>query len=529
MTALQPSRRAGGRAFARKSVEALQHDANSHGLKRTLGPFNILFLGVGCIIGAGIYVMTGNAAANFAGPAVVLSFVLAGCACALTALCYAELASTMPVSGSSYSYCYATLGEVFAWILGWLLMLEYGLAGATLALGFSGYFTSLLGDLGVHIPAALSTPYIQSLVSPHGAVFSITGDFNLVAALAVMVVTVILTLGVTESAFVNNLIVTIKTTVLAAFVVVGISAVHPHNWTPFIPPNQGGFAYGWQGVLRAASILFFAYLGFETVSTAASEAKNPQRDIPIGILGSLAVCTVIYIIVSAVLTGIVPYRELGVPDPIAVAVDRMGRPQFALVVKLGALMGLSSVLLVNGYGQSRVAFAMARDGLLPKAFCALHGRLRTPWIGTILLGVICAVAAACLPITLLGDLVSLGTGLAFSIVCLSVMWLRSARPDLPRPFRVPLGGLWVGKVWIGVVPVAAIVLCWAMIVPVALDLVHQALIGNVTPVVILTVYALAGAAIYMGYGLRASRPPLAQIASELEGPGPLSPPRPAGD
>lgn len=524
-----PAPRGRSRLFARKSVEALQREAGSHGLKRTLGPLNVLFLGVGCIIGAGIYVMTGNAAANFAGPAVVVSFVIAGCACALTALCYAELASTMPVSGSAYTYCYATLGEAFAWVLGWLLMLEYGLASATLALGFSGYFTSLLGGFGVHLPAMVSTPFIQSAVGPHGAVFHVSGDVNLIAAGAVLAVTGILTVGVTESAFVNAVIVAIKTLVLAGFVAVGVGAVHPHNWTPFVPPNEGGFAYGWPGVLRAASILFFAYLGFETVSTAASETRNPQRDMPFGILGSLAVCTVIYIVVATVLTGVVPYRELGVPDPIAIAVDRMGRPEFAVVIKLGALMGLSSVLLVNGYGQSRIAFAMARDGLLPPIFERLHGRFRTPWLGTILLGVISAVAAAFLPITLLGDLVSLGTGLAFSIVCFSVMWLRSSRPDLPRPFRVPLGGVWIGRFWVGIVPTAAILLCWTMIVPVALDLVGQAIKGDVVPVAILAVYALAGVAIYLGYGLRPSRAGPLEAATELEGEGPLSPPRPVGD
>jgi basic amino acid/polyamine antiporter, APA family len=493
------------RAFARKSVESLQSEARNNGLKKSLGPFNVLFLGIGCIIGAGVYVMTGNAAANFAGPAVTLSFVLAGAACALTALCYAELASTIPVSGSSYTYCYAALGEVFAWILGWLLLLEYGLASATLALGFSGYFSSLLGNFGLHIPALLSTPYIQSSMGEHGTVFQVTGDFNLIAAAAVMMAAMVLTFGVTVSAFFNNVIVIIKILVIASFVVVGIPAVHPHNWIPFIPPNEGGFTYGWQGVLRAASILFFAYLGFETVSTAAAETKNPQRDMPFGILGALIVCTVIYVVFAIVLTGVVPFRELGVADPIAVAADRMGRPQFAVAVKLGALMGLSSVLLVIAYGQSRVAFAMSRDGLLPQMFSRLHGRFLTPYLGTILLGLLSAIAAALLPITLLGDLVSLGTALAFSIVCLSVMWLRTLRPDLQRPFSVPLGGFKVGKIWIGYVPVAAIALCWVMIVPVALDLVRQASNGNRTPMVILICYIIAGAATYLGYGLRPSR------------------------
>jgi APA family basic amino acid/polyamine antiporter len=433
-------------------------------------------MGIGCIIGAGVYVMTGTAAASFAGPAVTISFVLAGGACALTALCYAELASTMPVAGSSYSYCYATLGEAAAWLLGWLLLLEYGLATAILAVGFSGYLTSLISDFGAHVPAS---------------------RFNLIAVLAVAMTMTVLIRGVQESAVVNNVIVAVKLIVLLAFIVVGASAIHPEHWTPFIPPHEGGFAYGWQGVFRAASMLFFAFLGFETVATAASEARNPQRDIPIGILGALAACTVIYVVFSAVLTGIVPYRELGVADPVAVAADRMGSPHFATLIKVGALMGLASVMLVVAYGQSRVAFTMARDGLLPPAFCKLHPRFRTPHLGTLMLGAISMTAAAVLPISVLGDLVSLGTALAFSIVCLAVMWLRTLRPDLERPFSVPLGGFRIGRAWIGYVPVAAILLCWTMIVPVALDLIRQAHQGRPAPLIVLVVYMLAGIAIYL--------------------------------
>lgn len=270
------------RLFIRKSIEDLQRDASSHGLKRTLGPANLLFLGIGCILGAGIYVMTGTAAANFAGPAVILSFIIAGTACALTGLCYAELASAMPVSGASYTYCYAAIGEVAAWVLGWLLVFEYGLAAGTLAVGFSGYFTSLMGDLGVMIPAALATPTIQPTLTADGMAFIASDTVNLVAVCAIATVTVLLTIGITESAFVNNIMVVIKVLVLVAFVAVGVQAVEPGNWVPFVPPNQGDFTYGWQGVMRAASLLFFAYIGFETVSTAASEARNPQRDMPIG-------------------------------------------------------------------------------------------------------------------------------------------------------------------------------------------------------------------------------------------------------
>lgn len=490
------------RLLARKSIAALQEEAESHGLKRTLGPWSLLFLGVGCILGAGIYVMPGTTAANFAGPGVMLSFVLAGVACALTALCYAELASAMPVSGSAYTYCYAAMGEVFAWSLGWLLLLEYDLAASLLAVGFSGYLASLLGDFGVIIPAALSTPTIQG--TPDG-VFQMTGSVNLVAAAAIFVVTAVLVVGVNESARINAVLVIIKTAVLAAFIIVGAGAVLPENWTPFIPPNEGGFTYGWQGVIRGASMLFFAYIGFETVSTAASETRNPKRDLPIGILGSLAVCTIIYIAVAAVLTGVVPYRELGVPDPIAIAVDRMGHPQFATLVKIGALTGLASVLLVNAFGQSRIAFAISRDGLLPPLFSRLHARWRTPSGGIIALGAIAAVGAAFLPLSLLGDLISLGVASAFSIVAISVMWLRTTRPDLPRPFTVPFGGRRIGGVWIGIVPLAAIVFCWAMILPVAIDIVSKAFRGEFLPAVILGVYAALGVAVYVVYGLRRSR------------------------
>lgn len=495
------------RWFARKSIEAVQREAVSHGLNRTLGPINLLLMGIGCIIGAGVYVMTGTAAANFAGPAVTISFLLAGGACALTALCYAELASTMPVSGSSYTYCYATLGEAPAWLLGWLLLLEYGLASAILAAGFSAYLSSLASDFGAHIPAAINTAYFVSAADGTGDMLRASGGMNLIAVLAVAATTAVLIHGVRESAVANNFIVALKLIVLLAFIVVGASAIDPGHWTPFVPPNEGGFAYGWQGVFRAASILFFAFLGFETVATAASEARNPQRDMPIGILGALAVCTVLYVIFSAVLTGIVPYRELGVADPIALAADRIGSPHFASLIKVGALMGLASVLLVVAYGQSRVAFAMARDSLLPAMFCKLHPRFRTPHLGTVILGATSMSAAALLPISVLGDLVSLGTALAFSIVCLAVMWLRTLRPDLPRPFSVPLGGFRIGRIWIGYVPVAAILLCWTMIVPVALDLIRQAQRGSPAPALVLVIYVLAGVAIYLVRGPRTSTLP----------------------
>ncbi|GIL39089.1 amino acid permease [Roseiterribacter gracilis] len=487
--------------LARKSIESLQLEADRSGMQRSLGATHLLLLGIGCILGAGIYVMTGNAAAHFAGPAVMLSFILAGAACALTALCYAELASTMPVSGSAYTYCYAAVGEVFAWVVGWVLLFDYGIAASLLAVGFSGYLVSLLHDLGVHIPVTLAQPMFN-VTGVHGGALVATGGANLIAVAIILLITAVLVRGVTQSAFFNNLLVAVKILVLVSFVVVGAGAIDPGNWTPFIPPNEGGFAFGWQGVVRAASILFFAYIGFETVSTAACEARNPQRDLPIGILGSLLVCTLLYIIVAAVLTGIVPFRALGVPDPIAIAADRMGRPSFAVLIKIGALTGLTSVLLVNAYGQSRVAFAMGRDRLLPPLFSDLHARFRTPHGGIILFGVLSAAIAALFPLSLLGDLISIGAGLAFSTVCVCLMWLRSARPDLPRPFRVPFGGFHIGRVWIGYVPLAAIILCWSMIVPVVIDIVSQAANGHVTPAVIVGVYFGAGALLYTFYGHR---------------------------
>ncbi len=493
------------RIFARKPIDDMRREADAQGLKRTLGPLNLLLLGVGCILGAGIYVMTGTAAAHFAGPAVLISFSIAGLACALVGLCYAELASSMPVSGSSYSYCHAAIGEGPAWLLGWLLLLEYGVATSLLASGFAGYLTSLLAGLGWVIPPEWSMPMVQSVVSGQGTAFAVTGGFNLVAGGAVLAVAGILCLGISESVSVNNALVAIKICVLAAFLAVGAHSVETENWKPFIPANEGGFSYGWPGILRAASLLFFAYIGFEAVSTAASESRRPQRDMPIAILGSLVVCTVAYIAVALVLTGIVPFRQLGVPDPIALAVDRIGWPRFAAIIKLGALMGLASVLLVNSYAQSRIGFAMARDGLLPSLFSRLHRRWSTPCAGTLVLGVVAATMAALLPLSLLADLISMGTAFAFAIVCLSVMWLRSTHPDLERPFRVPLGGVWIGKAWIGVVPTVAILMCLGMIVPTAMDVGRQALRGDIIPASILIGYMSLGVLFYFMYGLRRFR------------------------
>lgn len=504
------------RLLARKPFDEVRADIDRHGLHRKLGPWHLVMLGIGCIVGAGVFIMTGTAAANYAGPGVVLSFGLAGLACAFTGLCYAELASTLPVSGSSYTYSYATLGEGAAWGLGWLLMLEYGLAGAALAAGVSGYLSSLLADLGIVVPAVVNTPLVQSVMTDAGLTFRVGSGVNLLAALCLLAFAWVLVRGISQSATVNLVMVVIKVSVLLLFVIVGAQFVDTANWTPLVPPNEGDFRYGLQGVLRAASILFFAYLGFETVSTAALEARDPQRHMPIGILGSLAICTVLYIAVALVLTGLVPYRMLGVPDPIALAIDHIGMPGMALLIKFGAVIGLCSVLMVNTYGHSRICFAMSRDGLLPPLFAQVHARFRTPHKGTLAVAGISAVAAMLLPISILGDLVSLGVALAFSVVAISTMWLRTKHPELERPFRVPLGGVRVRGVWIGTVPICALVLCLGMAGPVLYDIVAKATHGDTIPAVILTLYLLAGVWIYARYGYRHSRIGARLVAAQRE-------------
>src|SRR3954454_19250064 len=455
------------RILARKSVALVQEETRTSELKRSLGPWNLVFLGIGCIIGAGIFVRTGNAAALHAGPAVLISYAIAGIICAFAGLCYAELASTLPVSGSAYTYSYATIGEFAAWVMGALLLLEYGLAASVVAVGWSGYVVSLLADFGLHIPAVLTGPLGHHLqkdgadVLVNGA--PVTYLFNLPAFLVCGALAVLLVIGVSESAKFNNAIVAIKVTVLTAFILVGGFIILQHlptytpNWDPFIPPPTGiKGEFGWSGILRAASIVFFAYIGFEAVSTAGQEAKNPGKDMPFGIIGSLVACTVIYILVSIVLTMIVNYKSLNVPDPVAVAVYAFG-PQwawFAKTIKVGAIIGLTSVILVLMYGQTRIFYTMARDGLLPKVFSRVHPKFRTPWINTLVVGLIVAIAAGFLDINTLGDMTSVGTLAAFGIVCLTVIWLRRTHPDIPRGYRVPL---------YPVVPALGIVTCFALI------------------------------------------------------------------
>jgi APA family basic amino acid/polyamine antiporter len=497
------------RIMARKSVEQVQRETQTSQLKRTLGPWNLVFLGIGCIIGAGIFVRTGNAAALHAGPAVLLSFFIAGIVCAMAGLCYAELSSTLPVSGSAYTYSYTTIGEFAAWVMGALLLLEYGLAASVVAVGWSGYVVSLLGDYGLHIPAVLTGPTGHHLqkegvdVLVNGA--PVTYLFNLPAFLVCMVLAGLLVIGVSESAKFNNVIVAIKVTVITAFILICGWFVIQHfgtlkvNWHPFIPPPTGDKGeFGWSGILRAASIVFFAYIGFEAVSTAGQEAKNPSKDMPIGIIGSLFACTLIYILVSIVMTLIVNYKTLNVPDPVAVAVDALG-PQwawFAKIVKAGAIIGLTSVVLVLMYGQTRIFYTMARDGLLPRIFSTIHPKFRTPWINTIVVGLMTAAAAAFFDINTLGDMTSVGTLAAFGIVCLTVIWLRRTHPGLPRGYRVPL---------YPVLPALGIVSCFALIFTV-----------ETRVLIFFAWYTAAAIILYFVYGMHNSR--LAKGEGPLEGP-----------
>ena len=462
------------RFFVKKSVAQIQQESEKSELKRSLSALNLVSLGIGCIIGTGIFVMTGQAAAQFAGPAIVLSFLMTGLCCAFVALCYAELASMLPVSGSAYSYAYASLGEVVAWFMGWLLLLEYGIAGSTVAVGWSGYMVSFLKDFHIMIPPEWTAATGMHLIQVPGEGWqqltddlvhtlagkrivaatlpAVTAIFNLPAALGLLFVTMLLVVGVKESATVNNVIVFIKVAVVLLFIGFGIFYVDPANWHPFIPSfvpdtssslfghplgDFGWGTFGWMGVLRGASYIFFAYVGFEAVSTAAQEAKNPKRDLPIGIIGSLAICTILYILVSLVLTGLVKYTTLNVSAPIAMAVDAIGLPWLAFLVKVGAICGLSSVMLVLMYGQTRIFYTMSRDGLLPPMFSKIHTRFQTPYINTILVGIVSAIVAGMTPIEDLGNLVNLGTLMAFTIICFTVIYLRIKEPAFVRPFRVP--------------------------------------------------------------------------------------------
>ncbi len=456
--------------FRRKSVTDLQAEAlTDQSLKRALGPMNLTALGVGAIIGTGIFVLTGTVAAQNAGPAVVLSFALAGVASVFAALCYSEFASLVPMAGSAYTYGYATLGELIAWIIGWDLILEYAVGAITVAIGWSGYVVSFLHDFGIDVPPALSAARGTELIQIPTALAAllkakagwvvisaglldqiktagtdpamlghVTTIFNLPAVLIIFVVTTLLVVGIKESANFNNLIVLVKVAVVLLFIFCAFQAINPANWHPFIPANTGQFGhFGWSGLMTGAGIVFFAYIGFDAVSTAAQEAKNPQRDMPIGIIGSLLLCTVLYILVSGIATGVVPYGQLDVPDPIAVVADYAGMGWMGRLIKLGAIAGLSSVILVMLLGQSRVFYSMARDGLLPPFVSRVHPRFRTPWLTSIVTGVGVAIFSALFTVREAGSLCSIGTLLAFVIVSVGILVLRVREPKLPRRFTTP--------------------------------------------------------------------------------------------
>ena len=476
--------------WSKKSIALLQAEASGESheatLRRALSATNLTLLGIGAIIGAGIFVLTGTAAANYAGPAIVLSFILAGTGCLFAGLCYAEFASMIPIAGSAYTYSYATLGEFIAWIIGWDLVLEYLFGAATVSVGWSGYFVSFMRSIGVDLPMEWTqAPFAYSAaegLSRTGAILNIPAIF------LIAVLTTLLVVGVRESAGFNNIVVAIKVAIIFLVIGFGFMFVNTDNWSPFIPPNTGEFGqFGWSGIVCGAGVIFFAYIGFDAVSTAAQEAKNPQRDMPIGILGSLAFCTILYILMSLVMTGLVPYTQLNVPDPVYVALAAAG-PGLSWLTKLisiGAMAGLASVVLVMLMGQPRIFYSMARDGLLPAVFGKVHPRFQTPYVTTIVTGIIAAAVAGLFPIGVLGELVSIGTLLAFVIVCAGIWVLRVKSPELPRPFKTPL---------VPLVPILGILICGYLM---------SSLPGDTW--LRLIIWMAIGLVIYFAYSVRKSR------------------------
>ncbi len=463
-------------------------DPEVNELRRALGPFHLIALGIGAIIGAGIFVSTGPAAANYAGPAIIISYLIAGFGCLLAGLCYAEFSAMIPVAGSAYSYTFATLGKFFAWIIGWDLILEYLAASAAVSSGWAGYFKGLMLDVGISIPDAFSVSPID-MSADH--VLSLSGAYiNLPAAFLILFLTALLAIGIRASATFNGIMVLLKLAVVLLVIGFGLQYINTDNLTPFVPPNSGTLGhFGWSGVLRASGVVFFAYIGFDAVSVAAQEARNPQRHMPVGILGSLGICTILYVLMCLAMTGMAKYTTLNVPQPVAVAVEAAGGALDWLVplVDFGATLGLGTVVLVLLLGQSRIFYSMSRDGMLPGVFAKVHPRFRTPYISTIIIGSLAAVLAAFLPHNLLVELVSIGTLAAFILVCTSVLVLRKTMPDVPRPFRTP---------WVPFVPVGGIIVCLAMMALLPLDTWLR-----------LIVWFAIGLAVYFLYARSHAKPP----------------------
>ncbi|MGK5030245.1 amino acid permease [Janthinobacterium sp. MDT1-19] len=456
--------------FRTKNLDdMIAHSKKPGGLAKVLGPFDLVLMGIGAIVGTGIFVLTGTGALT-AGPALSLSFVVAAVACCFAALCYAEFASTVPVAGSIYTYSYATLGELAAWMIGWDLLLEYGLAAAAVSVGWSGYFQSLLSGFGIALPVALT--------AAPGALPGVTTFINLPALIIMLLLTAMLGWGVRESARLNNIMVAIKVGVVLLFIIFGARHVQPANWQPYMP-------FGYHGMLSAAALVFFAFIGFDAVTSAAEEVKKPSRDLPIGIIGSLAVCAVLYVVVSAIMTGIVPYQKfLGVDHPVSLALQYAGENWIAGFVDLGAILGMTTVILVMAFGQTRIIFAMSRDGLLPKRLSTVHPRFHTPFFATWLVGIVFGLIAAVIPLNILAELINIGTLAAFTMVSVAVVVLRKKRPDLPRAFRCP---------GVPYVPALAVILCVGL----------MTFLSWVTWMAF-TIWLVIGLVIYFGYARRRS-------------------------
>jgi len=473
--------------LARKPLEVLTSEASDseHSLKRSLGPGSLVALGIGAIIGAGLFSLTGIAAANNAGPAVVLSFVLAAVGCAFAGMCYSEFATMIPIAGSAYTYAYATMGELLAWIIGWDLVLEYAVGAATVSISWSSYVVKLLQYFNINLPPSLIASPWQPVHLADGT--EVYGLINLPAVFIICLISILLMIGIQESARVNSMIVVVKVAVVLVFIAAGWAFINPANHTPFIPPNTGTFGeFGYSGIVRAAGVIFFAYIGFDAVSTAAQEAKNPQKDMPIGIIGSLAVCTVLYVVFAYVMTGLENYTHFkGNAAPVALAIAATPYQALGVAVNFAIICGYTSVILVMLLGQSRVFYSMSRDRLLPPAFSAIHPKFRTPWRSNMVFMVFVSLFSAFVPISVVGEMTSIGTLLAFVIVCIAVLIMRKTQPDVKRPFRTP---------WVPVVPVLGVLVNLGLMLGLGMDNWLR-----------LVIWMAIGLCVYFGYSRKHSK------------------------